>query len=57
MGTIKLNRTEKRAVNRKSTSVIRKTRVAAYCRVSTDNKEQITSYHRSLSFYVDSIAL
>lgn len=30
-------------------------RVAAYCRVSTDNAEQLTSYAAQIAFYTDKI--
>ena len=34
----------------------RQTRMAAYCRVSTDSKEQLTSYENQKKFYTDLIA-
>lgn len=30
-------------------------RVAAYCRVSTDDEEQLTSYEAQMSYYTDKI--
>lgn len=33
----------------------RQLRVAAYCRVSTDDKEQLTSYEAQKTFYTDKI--
>ena len=32
-----------------------KQRVAAYCRVSTDSEEQLTSYQNQLSYYTEKI--
>ena len=31
-------------------------RVAAYCRVSTDDKDQINSYNAQIAYYTDTIA-
>ena len=33
----------------------KKLRVAAYCRVSTDDEEQLTSYEAQKSYYTDKI--
>ena len=33
----------------------RSLRVAAYCRVSTDNDEQLSSYENQLAYYTDKI--
>ena len=33
----------------------RSLRVAAYCRVSTDSEEQLTSYQNQLSYYTEKI--
>lgn len=30
-------------------------RVAAYCRVSTDDEEQLTSYHNQIDYYTEKI--
>ena len=35
--------------------VKRQLRVAAYCRVSTDDEEQLTSYEAQQTFYTDKI--
>lgn len=35
---------------------IRKCRTAAYCRVSTDNEEQLASYHSQIAYYVNLIS-
>ena len=39
----------------KNTAINSKLRVAAYCRVSTDNDEQITSYKNQMKFYTEMI--
>ena len=39
----------------KSKAVRRQLRVAAYCRVSTDDEEQLTSYEAQQSYYTDKI--
>ena len=39
----------------KGRAVKRQLRVAAYCRVSTDDKEQLTSYEAQKTFYTDKI--
>lgn len=36
-------------------SVHRQLRVAAYCRVSTDDEEQLTSYEAQKTYYTDKI--
>lgn len=33
----------------------KKMRVAAYCRVSTDSEEQLTSYRTQIDYYTDKI--
>ena len=33
----------------------KKLRVAAYCRVSTDSEEQLSSYENQLSYYTEKI--
>ena len=38
-----------------SSAVKRQLRVAAYCRVSTDNEEQLTSYKAQKNYYTDKI--
>lgn len=35
---------------------VKKLRVAAYCRVSTDNEEQINSYEAQIAYYTEAIA-
>ena len=39
----------------KGRAVKRQLRVAAYCRVSTDDKEQLTSYEAQKNYYTDKI--
>ena len=39
----------------KSQAVRRQLRVAAYCRVSTDDEEQLTSYEAQKNYYTDKI--
>ena len=36
-------------------AVQRQLRVAAYCRVSTDSEEQLSSYENQLSYYTEKI--
>mgnify|MGYP001431242105 CR=1 FL=1 len=36
-------------------NAVRKLRVAAYCRVSTDSEEQITSYEAQKAYYTQKI--
>ena len=36
-------------------NTVRKLRVAAYCRVSTDSEEQLSSYENQLSYYTEKI--
>ena len=36
-------------------SIYRQKRVAAYCRVSTDSEEQLTSYENQLEYYTEKI--
>lgn len=45
-----------RTGNTSSDGNIRKCRVAAYCRVSTDNEKQLTSYHNQIAHYVNMIS-
>ena len=39
----------------KASAVRRQLRVAAYCRVSTDSEEQLTSYEAQRTYYTDKI--
>ncbi|MDE6455042.1 MAG: integrase [Dysosmobacter sp.] len=39
----------------RSKAVQRQLRVAAYCRVSTDDEEQLTSYEAQQNYYTDKI--
>ena len=39
----------------KAKAVRRQLRVAAYCRVSTDSEEQLTSYEAQKNYYTDKI--
>ena len=39
----------------RSKAVQRQLRVAAYCRVSTDDEEQLTSYEAQQTYYTDKI--
>ncbi len=41
--------------NAKKHAVKRQLRVAAYCRVSTDDEEQLTSYEAQQKYYTDKI--
>lgn len=44
-------------IDRKSgNKIVRKLRVGAYCRVSTDNEDQLNSYALQLSYYKEKIA-
>ena len=45
----------KRAGSQKTAAQVQKTRVAAYCRVSTDSEEQETSYEAQVQHYTDYI--
>ena len=45
-----------RTGNISSDGNIRKCRVAAYCRVSTENEKQLTSYHNQIAHYVNMIS-
>ena len=40
----------------KNNSVATKLRVAAYCRVSTDEEEQLNSYESQIAYYTEAIA-
>lgn len=37
----------------KSTQIDKRLRVTAYCRVSTDNEDQLNSYHSQVQYYRD----
>lgn len=55
MATVRMIPATLRAGGRKSENGIRKIRVAAYCRVSTDSDEQATSYDAQIEHYTDYI--
>ncbi len=57
MGEVRLIEKINGKIDRKSgNKVIGKLRVGAYCRVSTDNEDQLNSYASQLSYYKDKIA-
>ena len=43
------------AVKAENEKAYNQKRVAAYCRVSTDSEEQLTSYENQLSYYTEKI--
>ena len=45
----------KRVGSQRMATQVQKTRVAAYCRVSTDSEEQETSYEAQVEHYTDYI--
>ena len=55
MATVTVIPARQRAGTRQKTDAAPKTRVAAYCRVSTDTDEQATSYEAQIEHYTDYI--
>lgn len=55
MGNVTMIPAKKQVGNNIAESEIRKLRVAAYCRVSTDSEEQASSYETQISHYTDYI--
>ena len=45
MSDVQVIKANSNRINRKTSKVIERIRVAAYCRVSTDSEEQLTSYN------------
>ena len=56
MGTITMIPAKRRIGSRVVQDEVPKTRVAAYCRVSTDTDEQATSYEAQVEHYTEYIA-
>ncbi len=51
MSEVQVIKASSTRVNRKNSKVIENTRVAAYCRVSTDSEEQLNSYNSQVEHY------
>lgn len=51
MGEVKVIKANIDRINRSTSKVMDRNRVAAYCRVSTDTEEQLTSYHSQVAHY------
>lgn len=51
MAEVKIIQASTNRINRNTAKVIERTRVAAYCRVSTDSEEQLTSYNSQVIHY------
>lgn len=55
LGTVTHIKAKTIGVNRNSNEASKKLRVAAYCRVSTDSEEQISSYESQVRYYKEKI--
>lgn len=55
LGTVTHIKAKTIGVNRNSNDASKKLRVAAYCRVSTDSEEQISSYESQVKYYKEKI--
>lgn len=55
LGTVTHIKAKTIGVNRNSNEASKKLRVAAYCRVSTDSEEQISSYESQVKYYKEKI--
>ena len=55
MAEVQVIKASEGKVNRRTGKVIQKLRVAAYCRVSTDSDEQLSSYNSQVTHYTDLI--
>ena len=53
MAEVQVIKASEGKVNRRTGKVIQKLRVAAYCRVSTDSDEQLSSYNSQVTHYTD----
>lgn len=51
MSEVQVIKASSNRINRKTAKVIERIRVAAYCRVSTDSEEQLTSYNSQVIHY------
>ena len=51
MSEIKIIKASTSRINRNSTKIVERIRVAAYCRVSTDSEEQLNSYNSQVIHY------
>ncbi len=51
MANIEVIKANPNRINRKTAKTLERMRVAAYCRVSTDTEEQLTSYNSQVSHY------
>ena len=51
MSDVQVIKANSNRINRKTSKVIERIRVAAYCRVSTDSEEQLTSYNSQVLHY------
>lgn len=54
-GKVNIIKANPSSVSRNRGKTVERKRVAAYCRVSTDNEEQINSYHSQVRYYTDLI--
>ena len=55
MSDVQVIKANSNRINRKTSKVIERIRVAAYCRVSTDSEDQIKSYNSMIKYYTDLI--
>ena len=55
MSRVQIIEAQKEKIDRSTGKIIKKMRVAAYCRVSTDSDEQINSYNAQVIHYKDLI--
>ena len=55
MSDVQVIKANSNRINRKTSKVIERIRVAAYCRVSTDDEDQIKSYNSMIKYYTDLI--
>jgi DNA invertase Pin-like site-specific DNA recombinase len=51
MAEVKIIQASTNRINRNTAKIIERIRVAAYCRVSTDSEEQLTSYNSQVIHY------
>ena len=55
-GEIEVIKSKRTLMDRSKSKTTNKTRVAAYCRVSTDSEEQLNSYKSQVAYYKEFIA-
>ena len=55
MSKVQVIEAQKEKIDRNTGKTINKSRVAAYCRVSTDSDEQMNSYQAQVNHYTDLI--